>query len=241
MIESGKTIRTSSAVSFLAGCLAIAGAALALLDLATLHLLSPEFDPAWRMVSEYANGRYGWLLSVMFAAWAVSSWALVVAIRSQVSGLAGKVGLLFLAVAGLGEAMAAVFDINHDLGHSLAGALGILGLPVAAMLISASLSRSEPWSDAKRVLLWSANLTWVSVVLLVASFVVMTATYLHVAGNLPSTAPRALPLGVVALVGWTDRLVIVVYCAWAATVAWHAIRLRTFPSQGRRLSSSPVA
>jgi len=39
--------------------LAIAAAAAALLLLASLRVLSPEFDPSWRMVSEYANGHYG--------------------------------------------------------------------------------------------------------------------------------------------------------------------------------------
>ena len=56
--------------------LTIAAAALGLLTLATLHLLSPEFNPTWRMVSEYALGQYRWLLNVMFVAMAVSSLAL---------------------------------------------------------------------------------------------------------------------------------------------------------------------
>src|SRR6266536_807487 len=73
--------------------LSIAAAAAVLLLLASLHVLSPEFDPSWRVVSEYANGRYGWVLSLMFAAWAVSSWALVFTIRSQVTTRAGKLGV----------------------------------------------------------------------------------------------------------------------------------------------------
>ena len=38
--------------------LALAAAIATLLTLAVLHILSPEFAPAWRMVSEYANGNY---------------------------------------------------------------------------------------------------------------------------------------------------------------------------------------
>lgn len=38
-----------------AGC---AGVTLVLL--LALHVLSPEFSPAWHMVSEYGNGRYEW-------------------------------------------------------------------------------------------------------------------------------------------------------------------------------------
>lgn len=92
------------------------------------------------MVSEYANGHYGWVLSLLFAAWGVSSWALAFAIWSEARTMRGKIGLVLLTLAGVGEAMAAVFDINHDTLHTLAGTL-----------------------------LWTANLTWVSVALLAAA------------------------------------------------------------------------
>jgi hypothetical protein len=43
---------------------------------AALHILTQEFDPSWRMISEYALGHYGWLLSLTFLAWGFSTWAL---------------------------------------------------------------------------------------------------------------------------------------------------------------------
>ena len=64
--------------------LAIGAAAAVILLLASLHVLSPEFDPRWRVVSEYANGNYGWVLSLMFAAGALSNWALGFAVWPQV-------------------------------------------------------------------------------------------------------------------------------------------------------------
>src|SRR5690348_4475629 len=139
-----------------------------LLVLAILHILSPEFDPAWRMVSEYANGNYGVVLSLMFALWALSSWALAYTLWPQVTTTAGRVGIYFLIASGVGEAMAAVFDINHSL-HELASFIGIGSLPVAALLISTNLGRAEAWSAAKKPLLWSAHLTWISIVLMAAT------------------------------------------------------------------------
>jgi Protein of unknown function (DUF998) len=194
--------------------------------LAVLHVLSPEFDPAWRMVSEYANGRYGWVLSLMFAAWGVSSWALAVAVWPEAATARFRIGVALLAVAGAGEALAAVFDINHDVMHSVAGALGVLGLPVAALLVSTSLGRVEPWSPARRPMLWTAHLTWVSVVLLAATFVLLVATFSQVPGGPPSTPPKVLPHGVIGLLGWANRLLVVVYNAWVVLVAWLALRLR---------------
>src|ERR1700733_9703438 len=135
-----------------AALMAMAASALTVLLLAALHVMSPEFDPSRRVVSEYANGRYGWVLSLMFAFWALSSWALAVTLWSQVSGIGGKIALGFLIAAGVGEAMASVFDINHPF-HGLAGMIGVLSLPIAAMLISVRLGQTRTWCAAKNVLL----------------------------------------------------------------------------------------
>jgi hypothetical protein len=191
---------------------AIAAAGAVLLLLASLHVLSPEFDPSFRVVSEYANGRYGWVLSLMFVAWAISSWALAVTIWSQVNGHGGKLGLGFLIAAGVGEAMASVFDINHPL-HSLAGMIGVPSLPIGAMLISVRLGRSQAWFCAKKALLWTANLTWASLILMFAALFIMMRGY-------------TLGGSRIVFVGWANRLLVVVYCAWAVTVAWQALKLR---------------
>ena len=217
---------TSTTISKPAAYSAIVLAVATLSFLASLHILSPEFEPSWRMVSEYANGQYGWMLSLMFAFWAISSWLLAFAIWSQVGTLAGKIGLFFLIAAGIGEAMASVFDINHPL-HGLAGMIGIGSLPVAAMLISRSLSRAQSWSIVKKALLWTSNLTWISVVLLIVSFIIMIVTYTQAGGDMNTTeVPTSLPIGVIALVGWTHRFLIIAYCAWVMTVAWLAMRIR---------------
>lgn len=55
----------------------------------------------------------------------------MVAIWSQVHTNAGKVGLGFLIIAGVGEAMASVFDIQHSIGHGIAGLFGVIGFPEA--------------------------------------------------------------------------------------------------------------
>jgi len=90
------------------------GAALLLLS---LHLLSPEFNPSWRMISEYANGRYACVLALMFATWGLSSWALAGGLWSRVEGWMGRIGLCLLAISGVGEAMASVFDVNQHPMH----------------------------------------------------------------------------------------------------------------------------
>lgn len=227
-MQEALTSSDASKTSVAPARVAIAAAAATVLLLAALHVLSPEFDPSWRMVSEYANGHYGWVLSLMFASWALSSWALAVTLRPQVQTRLGRIGLAFLITAGVGEAMASVFDINHPL-HGLAGIIGIPSLPIAAVLISVSLGRTHPGSTARRALLWTANLTWLSLILLVVTFIAMIVTYIRAGGDTTtaSTAITTLPSGVIALVGWANRFLVVAYCVWVATVAWQAIRVRT--------------
>ena len=206
--------------------LSIGAAAATLLLLASLHVLSPEFDPSFRMVSEYALGRDAWVLSLMFLAWGISAWALAVALWSQVKTKAGKVGLWFLVIAGIGEAMASVFDITHDTGHSIAGVLGMGGFPIAALLLSVSLGRTQAWRGVKKPLLWLANLNWISVVLLVATLVLMTVQFAQAnGGQLPQHAPAHLPAGVLGLDGWADRLIVLSNCLWVFVAAWQAMKL----------------
>src|SRR6266699_2036939 len=218
--------RDTPEIEVIGARLSIGAAAAVLLLLASLHVLSPEFDPSFRMVSEYALGHYGWVLSLMFLAWGISSWALAVALWSRVKTRAGKVGLWFLVIAGLGEAMASVFDITHDPGHSIAGVLGMGGFPIAAVLLSVSLGRTQAWRGAKKPLLWIANLNWISVVLLVATLVLMTVQVAQAyGGHLPQHAPTHLPAGVLGLDGWADRLIVLSNCLWVVVAARPAMKL----------------
>jgi hypothetical protein len=221
-MNTAVSVTDTSTISAPAARVAIAAAGAVLLLLASLHVLSPEFDPSWRVVSEYANGRYGWVLSLMFAFWALSSWALAVTVWSQINGIGGKIALGFLIAAGVGESMASVFDINHPF-HNLAGTIGVLSLPIAAMMISVRLGHTQAWSAAKNVLLWTANLTWVSPVLMVAALIIMIRGY-----TWPGNKMNA---DVIAVVGWANRLLVVVYCGWVVAVARQALQLRRRPSR----------
>src|SRR5215211_4426717 len=102
------------AVSQAAARISFAASAMTLVFLGALHVLSPEFDPSWRMVSEYALGNYGWVLSLMFISWAISSWALYFALRPHVKTKAGKVGLIILLIVGLGQLMASIFSVRDE-------------------------------------------------------------------------------------------------------------------------------
>lgn len=220
-------------VSVNAARIAIGAVGLQMGLLAALHLLSPEFDPRWRVVSEYALGQYGWVLSLMFIADAISCWALALAVLPYVTSRGGRIGVGLLVAAGLGPAMASVFDLNHPL-HEPAGLLGVLGLPIAAMVISTRLGRTPSFGDARRALLVTANLTWLSVVAFVVSMAVMIVTFLQAGGDMSAPPPNELPAGVIALVGWVNRLILVAGAAWVATLASRVLVVRGPASSGTR-------
>jgi hypothetical protein len=153
----------------------------------------------------------------MFVSWAISSWGLAFAIRSQVETIGGQVGLVFLVAAGAGEAMASVFDLRQLVPHNLAAAIAIPSLPIAATLISVSLGHTQLWRPARRAMLWAASLTWFSLALMA------TAMF--------SLQRKADALRVP--IGWPNRFLIVIYCTWVILVAWHAVRVRGRSRDGR--------
>ncbi len=153
--------------------LSLAAAATFLVLLAALHVIKPEFDPSWRMVSEYEIGRYSWLMVLAFLSLALSCVTLFVVIRSQIRTIGGKIGLAFLLVAAAGLTIAAIFTTDpitasqdelttHGNFHGLGTLLGIPTVPIAATLISLSLARNQAWSSARRSLVWTTGLVWIT-------------------------------------------------------------------------------
>lgn len=198
-----------------AAWVAIVATAVSAFALLALHVLSPQFHPSWRMVSEYANGNHRWVLTVVFLTWALGSFALAFALRPSVSGWVGAAGLVFLVLAGVGEAMGGLFDVNHRL-HGAAFAIGVPALPIAAIMLTIAARRS-----GLDVLPWSAVLPILSVVVMAASMAMLFSS-LKAAGITMSAGSQplaALPDGVSAWNGWANRLLFATYYLWVILAA----------------------
>jgi len=200
-----------------AAIISLLGSGGALACLAFLHVLSPEFEPGKRMVSEYALGAHGWLLSAMFLLWAGGSWALAAALWPHVTSTGGKTGLVFLMLAGVGEAMAAAFDIQHPL-HGISAMIGTPSLVIAALLLSYALVRRSGWSDGGAALLGTAHATWISFVLMAVCVGVMFATMS------PDATPENPGPDAILVQGYANRFLVVAYCTWAIVAAVQALR-----------------
>ena len=207
-----------------AAYLALAATAVSGTALLLLHALSPEFAPSWRMVSEYANGRFPWLLTVVFAGWALSSFALVAALWPVSVGTLGTVGLVFLVLAGVGQTMATLFDINHPL-HGPAALIGIPSMCVAAVLLTNALSRA---AGIEAPPAWSAHLPWLSFVLMLGAFALFFSS-LKAAGveMSPDSRPLTeLPAGVSGYLGWANRLLFATTYLWAVLASLTVLKAK---------------
>jgi len=193
----------------------------ALLSLLILHIVSPEYEPGWRMVSEYALGEYKWLVSIFFIGWGLASIFLSLYLRKQIDKPAAKAGNVLLFVSGTGAALAAWFDVSQPTGHGVAGLLGIPTVPIATLLLTYHLTRKEPWMQYKKLLLLLAHGTWLVLVAMVAAMMVMMSGFAEagVAMGPDAPVPEKLPDGVVAVTGYVNRLLILVDMLWIICIA----------------------
>lgn len=194
---------------------------LSLLCLLVLHFASPEFSPAWRMVSEYALGRHNWLLAAFFLLWGLGSILLSVLLWGEVGGLWARLGVMLLLVSAVGGIMGGLFDVKHRL-HGVAFGLGVPSFPVAALLIGHHLAGLENWSPHAGAILAFSHAAWVSVVVMGAAMALMFAGFRK--AGLPmgpdAKPPEHVPPGVIALGGYANRLLVICDVGWLLLLAW---------------------
>jgi hypothetical protein len=210
----------SAAVGPLMPQFVVAASALSLLCLLTLHMVSPEYQPSWRMISEYAMGRHKWLITAFFLLWGVSSILLSLVLWNAVTTGWGRLGVVLLLVSGLGEFMGGLFDVKHP-WHGIAFALGVPSLAAASLLIGYDLVDVDPWSSHRGTILIATHATWISLVLMAIAMAVMFAGFkkagIPMDANAP--APERVPDGVVALGGYANRLLVLCYVGWLIVMA----------------------
>lgn len=153
----------------------IAGGLFVLL-LSSLHLLEPEFDPTWRFTSEYALGDFGWMMHLAFGLLALAQISVAITIFPHIRTVTGYIGLVILGISAIGVIIAGIFvtdpiTVSPD-DATFSGSMHSIGAmldytPVAALLISLSLSRLDVWRPMKRVLLTSAIIAIVAMLLFV--------------------------------------------------------------------------
>lgn len=200
--------------------LTIVCGAFSLLCLLSLHFVSPEFEPGWRMVSEYAYGKHKWLLTLFFLFWGLCSILSAVLLWNIVTTLWAMFGTILIFITGIGAVFGGMFDVKHKL-HGLAFGLGVPFLPVGALLVSYHLVNIETWSSYQTLILFSAHSIWISLVLMAVSMMLLFAGFkkagVPVGPNIDP--PKLLPAGAIGINGYMNRLLVICYIIWPVLIA----------------------
>ena len=220
MSASSKLVMAASIV--VPSRIAAAGPATVALMIIGLHALKPDFEPSWRFISEYAIGRHAWIMKGGFLIWAVSCAALALALWQEVRNRAGKIGVGILLLVAAAMVPAGLFPQDpitaapNELTtsgsiHAVASMIGIPGLPIAAVLISSSLWRTNTrWRSNRSLIMTTAHATWISLALMTA--------------YLAWAVPRAGGFNAEVAAGWMNRFVVGSYLAWQIATACCLLR-----------------
>ncbi len=142
----------------LAGMITVGAVLYIVVALVVLHFLRPEYDPVERVISNYAIGPYGFLMTIVFLALAIGMLSLAFGIyKGVVPAARSGGGLILLVVAGLGTLPVALFPTDvtpEDLPitsvgtiHVLAAVASLALFVVASLLLSRRLKNDEKWSS----------------------------------------------------------------------------------------------
>ncbi|MFZ2706540.1 MAG: hypothetical protein WAY88_00185 [Minisyncoccia bacterium] len=116
--------------------------------------------------------------------------------------------LVMLTISGIGAIMGGMYDVQHK-RHGMAFGLGVPTLPIAALILSYSFFTNS-------TMVYVAHLSWISIALMALSMFVMFSGFKKagIVWTENSTPPEKVPDGVIALGGYANRLLVIVFVLW---------------------------
>ncbi len=194
---------------------------LSLLCLTTLHFVSSEFKPNWRMISEYALGNHKWLITLFFLFWGLSSVMLSIVLWNDALSFWTKLGVILLLISAIGEISGGLFDVKHKL-HGLSFLLGVPTLPIGALLVSYQLIKMEAWKNHESIILFTAHSTWISFIVMAITMGMMMSGFKKAGIPMGPNVepPKDLPAGVIGINGYANRILVLTYIGWMMVVSF---------------------
>lgn len=188
----------------------------AIICMLILHIISPEFSPSWRMISEYAYGKHKSILTLFFILWGISTIGSGLFAMQITSGFWAKTGAILIIISGIGAIMGGLFDIKHKL-HGLSFMLGVPTLPIGALLVSYHLKNIPSFTGSASTLVGFAHTTWISVIIMAICMILMMQSFKKSGIEMGPGAepPSKLPQGVKAYAGYANRLLVLCYILWS--------------------------
>jgi hypothetical protein len=189
----------------LAACYSLGAVAAAILLVLALHKLEPEFDPSWRMLSEYSLGKYGLIMRIAFILGGSGVAACGVALWQPAGVLAA--GLPVVALGPIGAAFVDTDPVTtprpemtgRSKVHAGLGSLFILGFPVAATCAGIGAAMHSP---AGVMLAWASVIPWAGLIWFLG------ATFRFGQSDMVGKPD--------VRIGWPNRFSMLAYLAWVA-------------------------
>lgn len=176
-----------------------------------LHGLRPDYTPIDHMISDYAVGRLGWIMTTAFVVLALGCLTLGLGmVLGGPKSFTGRAGIFFLWVTTIGLLVTATFPTDLETApttttgniHTASFLVNVLSIILCSLLFALSFFRSEEWRSYR----WAGSATATA---LIAAFIAQFLT-LH----------RGAPYGL------TNRLFVTVLIFWLLATA---LRLRRGP------------
>ena len=154
------TPKTSCLTSGFFGTIAIICFAYATLALLLMHLLRPDYVPAVHMISEYAVGPYGWVMTTCFLAMSCGCLTLLLGlVRSGPGSIVTWVGTLLLAFPSIGLVVSAIFPMDGSgtpptrTGeiHDISFLVNVVSIFLTTVLLAVGFGSSPRWRKFQRV------------------------------------------------------------------------------------------
>ena len=187
-----------------------------------LIFLRPDIHPYSTTISEWAIGKFGWLMQGAFFCSALSYLFLFLSIKEAVHGRWGKIGLILLFICFIGTVGVGAFvtdpyppdfTITTTVVHATSGGLAMILLPFAALVINRNLMKNEQWKCVKNILRWTAFLPLLAFIGFIVHFNLFVA-----------------PLGENAVgekvpIGYPPRIMFLTYHIWLSILALQYIKV----------------
>jgi Protein of unknown function (DUF998) len=181
-----------------------------------MHVLRPDYTLVDHMISDYAVGRYGWVMTSSFLSMSCGILMLLAGLaRCGSASIAGRVGTFLLGFPCIGLVVTAIFPTDLEEAttvtrsgniHNISFLVNVVGILFAVVLLSVSFGSHPRWQSYRRTSFVLASLI---VIAFVAQFLTMR---------------RGAPYGVV------NRVFVAVLLAWLLATA---IRMRTVAREYR--------
>ena len=180
-----------------ASLVAVVGVAVAFVGVITMHAVRSDVDPLRDVMSHYANGSRGPVMSVVFYAFGAAALALGVRLRTAIDhGGVTRAFPVLLSLAGASLVLAGVFEVDRPLDpetiqeviHSNSAVAAFVMLIVAMLLFSLACRTDERW--------WSVR--WMSLGLAITAAVAAAGTQLLAQSSWSGAVQRVLAGAVLA-------------------------------------------